>query len=642
MKRKHKNAGGPSPAAETSRLPALHQLLFLVSVGVVLPLLHTRSTVEPVLMPRLLALSLAMMLMLGIYCFRSRPDYGVLRRPIFAAMLLYFAGSALSLAVALNLGEGLVDLLKLPLGMILCFVTVQLLLEDERFLVYLSGTVSALALILSLIGLAQYFGFAFREIPGNFVIYATMANKNLLASYLLLSMPFVWYGILFFGGKGRSMAMLAYLAAALVIAMIHARTTWIAGSMLLVLLALIGILIRRHDITIAADARQVLLRRLTQVLGATAVPLLLAVMIYYGHTVRNADINQAITAVGVGASSVDERMQLWEKTLEMVRDHPLLGVGIGSWKIFIPAYGSEGLRSAGGAINFVRPHNDFLWILAESGLPALLGFLAIFSLCGYYAWRLVSRSNKQPAIQITALLFAGGIAAYLIISLASFPRERIAHSALFFIQLAVIVAGYHRAFPLRQPGFPRRLELPLNGLLLILLGFTSWVGYQRVRAEIDTKKAYQARALQQWRQEIGYLTQAESSLYQMDPLATPLALYRGLAWTKLADRDPAAMDSATRAFREAYRVHPYHLIVLNNMAAVHHREGDLEKAAAFFEQALSYSPQLEHALVNLTAVYSKMGRYQQAYDTIQKCDPKSTNPKISEYRRALEEKLGMR
>ena len=641
MKRKPKKATGRPAAAEKTPFPALHQLLFLLSVGLILPLLYTRDTVEPVLMPRFLALSLAMMLMLGIYCFRPRPDYGVLRRMIFAAMLLYFTGSALSLSVALNLGEGLVDLLKLPLGMILCFVTVQLLLEDERFLAYLSATVSTLVLILSLIGLAQYFGLAFKEIPGNFILYATMANKNLLASYLLLAMPFVWYGILFFGGKGRILAMLAYLTAVLVIAMVHARTAGVTGGMLLALLAAILLLVRGNYFTIDAGVRKILLRRLAQVLGATAVPLLLAVLIYYGHTARDANLDRAITAASVGVSSVDERLQLWEKTLQMVRDHPLLGVGIGNWKLFIPAYGSEGLRSAGGAVNFVRPHNDFLWVLSESGLPALLGFLAIFFLGGYYAWRLVSRSN-QPAVQITALLFAGGIAAYLVVSLASFPRERIAHSALLFMLLAVMIAGYHRAFPLRHAGFPRRLELPLNGLLLLLLTFSSWVGYQRIRAEIDTKKAYRARALEQWRQEITYLTQAESGLYQLDPLATPLALNRGLAWTKLVEQDPAAMENATRAFREAYRVHPYNLIVLNNMAAVHYQEGDLEKAAAFFEQALSLSPHLEHTLVNLTAIYYKMGRYQQAYDTIQKCHPQSTNPKIVEYRRALEEKLGIR
>lgn len=641
MKRKTPKKAGRPAVAEKPALPALHQVLFLATVVFALPLLHTRDTVEPVLMPRFLALSLALMLMLGIYAFRPRPDYGVLRRMIFAAMLLYFAGSALSLTAALNLGEGLVDLLKLPLGMILCLVTVQLLREDERFPAYLSGTVSALVLILSLIGLAQYFGLAFREIPGNFVIYATMANKNLLASYLLLAMPFVIYGILFFGGKGRRMAMLAYLAAVLVIAMVHARTSWMAGAVLLAVLAAILLLVRGNYFTIAVEARKLLLRRLTQLLGATIVPLLLAVLIYYGHTAANAELNRAVTAAGAGVSSVDERMQLWEKTLEMVRDHPLLGVGIGNWKIFIPAYGSEGMRSSGGAINFVRPHNDFLWVLSESGLPALLGFLAIFALGGYYAWRLVTRGG-QPAIQIRSLLFSGGIAAYLIISLASFPRERIAHSALLFMLLAVIVADYHRAFPLKSPGIPRRLERPLNGLLLLLLAFSSWVGYQRIRAEIETKEAYRARALQQWRQEIDHLTRAESALYRLDPLATPLALYRGLAWARLAEGNPAAMDSATAAFREAYRVHPYHLIVLNNMAAVHHREGELEKAAVFFEKALSLSPQLEHSLVNLTAVYYKMGHYQRAYETIQKCDPRSTNPKIGEYRRALEEKLGMR
>ncbi|MCB0304490.1 MAG: O-antigen ligase family protein, partial [Calditrichaeota bacterium] len=272
-----------------------------------------------------------------------------------------------------------------------------------------------LVLILSLIGLAQYFGLAFKEIPGNFILYATMANKNLLASYLLLAMPFVWYGILFFGGKGRILAMLAYLTAVLVIAMVHARTAGVTGGMLLALLAAILLLVRGNYFTIDAGVRKILLRRLAQVLGATAVPLLLAVLIYYGHTARDANLDRAITAASVGVSSVDERLQLWEKTLQMVRDHPLLGVGIGNWKLFIPAYGSEGLRSAGGAVNFVRPHNDFLWVLSESGLPALLGFLAIFFLGGYYAWRLgfpqqsAGSSNHRFAVCRRYCRLSGGL-----------------------------------------------------------------------------------------------------------------------------------------------------------------------------------------------------------------------------------------
>ena len=59
-----------------------------------------------------------------------------------------------------------------------------------------------------------------------------------------------------------------------------------------------------------------------------------------------------ITGTYENLSSVNERFVLWKKTLQMVKEHPLTGVGLSHWKLVIPRYGMENLRSAEGSTYF--------------------------------------------------------------------------------------------------------------------------------------------------------------------------------------------------------------------------------------------------------------------------------------------------
>jgi len=69
------------------------------------------------------------------------------------------------------------------------------------------------------------------------------------------------------------------------------------------------------------------------------------------------------------------RLQYWQATVEMIQDHPLLGVGLGNYHLFYPQYklpeASEEIRD---------PHNFLFEMAATSGVPAVLLLLLALAL----------------------------------------------------------------------------------------------------------------------------------------------------------------------------------------------------------------------------------------------------------------------
>jgi O-antigen ligase len=70
------------------------------------------------------------------------------------------------------------------------------------------------------------------------------------------------------------------------------------------------------------------------------------------------------------------RPQIWQATLKLIKDHPLVGIGFAGYSMAIPRY-----LDASGEWNLERAHNDYLELLASGGLTGaalLLWFLVIF------------------------------------------------------------------------------------------------------------------------------------------------------------------------------------------------------------------------------------------------------------------------
>ena len=92
--------------------------------------------------------------------------------------------------------------------------------------------------------------------------------------------------------------------------------------------------------------------------------LMVFVLIYAGDD----DIaKRAMTMTDVaGDASFMTRVYIWRGTLDMIKDNPLIGTGIGTFVWGFPRYRPPGLDS-----KVVHAHNDYLHMAAEMGLLAL-------------------------------------------------------------------------------------------------------------------------------------------------------------------------------------------------------------------------------------------------------------------------------
>lgn len=132
---------------------------------------------------------------------------------------------------------------------------------------------------------------------------------------------------------------------------------------------------------------------------------------------------QRLTAFSAGGGT--GRLDLWRVTIEMIRDHPLLGVGHGNFQVVEPLYATRNINIT--FIEFVVDtpkvaHNTYLELLTELGPVGLGAFLVLLvgaSLTAVRAARVFSQlGDRVLEIETRALLigFLGTLAAFMFIT----------------------------------------------------------------------------------------------------------------------------------------------------------------------------------------------------------------------------------
>jgi len=143
-----------------------------------------------------------------------------------------------------------------------------------------------------------------------------------------------------------------------------------------------------------------------------------------------------------------ERLVPFLTAIDMVRKHPLTGVGPGCFKYH---YMDERLAVSGEypatwtrsfPVNFAETHNDHLQVAAETGFPGYLLFLAAWFIL---AQRGVRRGPAQPAEadtrQFARRLRLPLAIAFFVVALVEFPLQ-IAAPRLMFITFAAVAIGW--------------------------------------------------------------------------------------------------------------------------------------------------------------------------------------------------------
>ena len=128
-----------------------------------------------------------------------------------------------------------------------------------------------------------------------------------------------------------------------------------------------------------------------------------------------------------------ERLAHWQAALDMWRDHPWLGVGLGNYGAVYADYALPKWPLALG-----HAHNYYLNVAAETGLPGLVAYLALW---GTALWQ-VSLSVRQAQSQYARALALGALGMIVHVSVHNLVDNLWVHN--LYLQAAILLGLIER------------------------------------------------------------------------------------------------------------------------------------------------------------------------------------------------------
>ncbi len=577
----------------------------VVVILAVVPLAFTREAYDPALYTKLIvvmACSTALAVSWAWWAWKGHtvPGAAWLDLPV----LIYAAATGLAYLASINTVRGGVELAKVAAGVAIYFSVSRC--ASPRDLTLWSRVNSVTLAVVSAIGIAQYLGIGHTFIPTAGIPSSTLFFRNFAAMYLVLALPLAAVPFLLETDTRRALVWsVGPTLGALLLIYTRTRGAWVglAGGMLVV------------GATLAAGGslRSLISGRSgASFLGRGKVLLVVASMVVLiaGSQVRQhrpsdstpgLSVSSHKVGVAAAASSIlsgehGSRPEIWRRSLGMILDFPLAGVGLANWEVLYPAY-AGGKRIRPGFV-YLRPHNDYIWIAAELGLPALAVFLGILVAAVILAGRHTQHVSSSPA-RFTLVAAAIGVAAVSGHALFSFPRERPTAVALLWLLLGIVsslVTTGRRSAPGRYGRVAWTWSAVGLALVVCLGGWHIVRGYVANRAYF---RGIVARAEGRWEDAAGHVDQA---------VAAGVYDYRYLLQKSEMAQHLGRTEEALRASELCLDYHPNAISAWYNIGQLRAALGDYTGAGEALVRTVSLDPDNGQAYGRLGVVYRRLGQ----------------------------------
>ena len=369
------------------------------------------------------------------------------RYPLNLPILSFISLSLLSLFWSKSF---MISAAELPLflaGPFLYFITFNNINNEKQINIILN-TVVIIGSLFGIYGILQYQGIDFSFWGGNVgrqAVAGLFGNVNYFAEYLIAILPLAVS--LFFitsikSNKSKKILLLiGILAMGGSLLLTFTRGSYLALGISLIFMLLLFVICRGK--VFIRENRKIFILILAAIILAGflfAIPNPLNKPGTYISKIRArvsiASIQKAFTS--------GRRMAIWKFTAMMIKDHPLLGSGVGTFKYNTIDYQAEffsqgdnrSLYPYGLAFN---AHNEYLEVWAELGIIGLGIFLWIVIGYFYYGLRFLKKT-KDNYKQGTVIGLMGAVAAILVDGIFGFPLHLPATAILFWLFLGLTVA----------------------------------------------------------------------------------------------------------------------------------------------------------------------------------------------------------
>lgn len=276
---------------------------------------------------------------LGVYVIYKRPSFSKLSTLIFPIILLVLA-LLISLVFSQNKSVSLSELYKYLGGLLLLLVAVSLSEKEKSLTIQV---IVAAGLVISFLAIYQYFlGFSH--------VLAYLSNNKLSSPFALdylarkrVFFPFITPGIL--GG---------YLAMIIPLLLINKNRLWFILPVFFALLltqSLAAFLSLFFALIIYVCLRKKI--KMVHLFSLLVLFILIIIIFIWRSGTQKEHIHPIFSTI--------MRLNYWRGALEIIKAHPLVGVGLGNFNLKWSRYA----------------HNSYLQIWAEMGILGLFSFIWI-------------------------------------------------------------------------------------------------------------------------------------------------------------------------------------------------------------------------------------------------------------------------
>lgn len=487
-------------------------------------------------------------------------------------------------------------------------------IRDSKELKHFLTLMVIVSMLVSALGLLQYY------FPGNEGIQtfirqavppgATFGNKNMAIHFIVMTLPL---SIVFWLRATHFPKILFFTSSTILCSLFlihsHTRAGWLSMFIeisFLSIFLLYDFLKNKKNPFIIKDGFKY--KKMMILLIGLIIWIIAINVTKQGFTNNLDKVSQRFMSMSYSESKKagNERLPAWFNTLEMIKEHPVAGVGIGQWAVHYPLYYDrvEKDKIFNEQIRLRHLHNEYLEIFANVGIIGYAFLLWLAYLVITTSYKILANVNSENRYLILGMVLA--LTGFTVTSNFTFPIKVYSPAVYSLVYIALIANSYFRSIGDKK-------------------GAPNLSAQQKYNHIIGDSKSY-----------FIFSKSVNQIVFILAIIITLIAGYASYNWIKaehhyhnaLSLKQSGNIKFAISEINKSLKHNPYRAKAYTVAGGLYFKNGNSEKAIDLISQGLSISPYQTAPLLNLSQVYESKSDLKNQIKILEKLieiDPRHVN-----------------
>lgn len=546
-------------------------------------------------------ISVSILFVLWIFSFSNKKTIFVKKSNLYYPILSFIAWCFISLFWVKSVYPAIVMLAQFVSYGLVFFLILNIYknLKDAENLLKI---IVASLVVVSVIGILQHYFVDNYFIQSIFVQAvgpsSTFGNKNLASHFVVIVLPI---SVIFFltskDKKNIGLYFISIIVSFWYLYLIQARQAHLAVLVELFAFLLFVVIDYIHNKDQSFVSTTILKK-------IKILPIFLVIVsMFLLSLFKNYEFNINKVQLLNYESSLNARLPAWSNSLEMVKDSPIIGIGVGQWQVVYPVYYDRVRKDVifDEKTRLRKLHNDYLEMFVNLGLVGYIFLFWLTLLVVKRVWLILSSVNNKD--RLTVLGVALGLVGFGVILMFSYPVKAYLPVFIVLIYLGLIELSFINNYKkLSNYGYKfNKKILIFISILLVLLVVTYSLRWVAAEHNYHLAKKYEKS------KKFNLAIISGNNATKLNSLNARNNIVTGNVYLK--SKDPS---NAIKQFEQAIKLMPFNTLTLLNLASAYRMLENVEMEYKVLNMILDFDSKNVVASAKLARILTEKKQYREA------------------------------